>query len=81
MVRVDWKTAAVLVGGVLLAYVVLRRDAVEVVKGAATAINPASPENVFYKATSGVVNAISGDGNKDATLGTRIYDWIHGADK
>jgi hypothetical protein len=39
------------------------------------AVNPTNPDNVAAKAVNSVVQAVTGD--KDATLGTKIYDVLH----
>lgn len=40
------------------------------------ALNPTSTENIFYKGTSGLVNAVAADG-RDAPLGVRIWEWLN----
>lgn len=40
-----------------------------------TAINPVSDQNLAYQGTNAVVRAVTGD--QDATLGTKIYEWLH----
>lgn len=77
MIKLDAK-AVLAVGAVALVAVYLaRRQVIEVAKNVGAAVNPVSRENVFYKGTNAVVNALAGDG-EDASLGTRLYDWIHG---
>ncbi len=39
-------------------------------------LNPASDQNLAYKATNAVGAAVTGD--KDFSLGVWIYEWIHG---
>lgn len=61
-----------------------RQDVITVTKKAADAVeevvkkgvNPVSHDNYANRAVNSVVQAITGD--EHATLGTKIYDWLHG---
>lgn len=77
MIKLDYKV--VIAGGAVLLVVawVLRGQVKAAAVAVGESVNPVSPENIFYKAASGVVNAVSGDGDKNASLGSRIYDWLH----
>lgn len=77
MVRIDWKTALVIVGAAALLLYVTRRQVGAAAAAVGSAINPVSDKNLAYQGVNAVVNAIAGDG-EDATLGTRIYDFFHG---
>lgn len=44
-------------------------------KTLATDLNPASQENIVNRAVNSVVQTVTGDSS--ATLGTKIYDWLH----
>lgn len=73
-VQADWKLAAVAIGGFVLLYFLAKREVGAAVSAVGGAVNPVSRENVFYKATSAVVNATAGqaaDGPKN--LGEWIY--------
>lgn len=77
-VQADWKLAAVAIGGVIVLYYLAKREATAAVTAVGGAINPVSKENVFYKATSAVVNATAGqsaDGPKN--LGEWFYSKIN----
>lgn len=62
--------AVVVVGGIY-AYHRLKADAGAV----ASAVNPVDPNNVFNTGANSVLQTITGD--KDATWGSKIYDWLH----
>lgn len=75
MVNINWKTAVVAVLGVIVAYEILKRDAL---KGAATigsAINPVSQGNIFNQGVNSVGAAVTGD--KSFSLGSWLYDVTH----
>lgn len=84
MINLDYKVvlAAGAVGLVVL-YLARKQvtdaaqGAVKVAGAVGTAVNPLSHENIFYRATNAVVNAVSPDQDKTQTLGSRIYDWLH----
>lgn len=60
------------IGGVALGAVYLLYKAGDF---ASTALNPASDKNLAYTGVNSVVQTLTGD--KDATLGTKLYDWLH----
>jgi len=75
--KMDWKTViAIGVVGLIAAYL-LKKQAVAAVTTAAQAINPVSPENIFYQGTSAVTSAITKPGEPTVPLGVQIYDWLH----
>ena len=72
--KMDWKSVvAIGVVGIVSAYLI-KKQAAAALPAAGTAINPVSPENIFYKGTSAVTGAVTG---QQVPLGTQIYDWLH----
>ena len=67
--NLDYKTALVLVGGVVAAYFILRNDAVALAKATGKAIDPTSTNNVFYKTVSAATPT--------GSLGSWVYDLFH----
>lgn len=46
--------------------------------GIGEAINPTSPDNIFYKGVNAILDIFDdGQDNDSGTLGTKIYDWFH----
>lgn len=63
-------------GGVLLGGVVLLAWAgKKATEATLEAVNPVSHDNIFNKGVNSVTQALTGDPN--ATLGTKIYEWLH----
>jgi len=75
----DWKGVAVLGAVGALAAYALRKQAAVAAEQAATALNPVSSQNIFYRGSSGLVNVLSNDA-QELPLGVRLYDWIHSTD-
>lgn len=75
--------AAIAIGAALLALVYLSRKAGAAVGEAAaavgTAVNPAGRDNLFYRGVNAVGDVLDDGGRNDSfSLGSSIYDWIHG---
>jgi len=56
-----------------------RQHIAEAVEDVADKVNPASTNNIIYGAVN-VIGDIGEDGTRDNdwSLGSKIYDWIHG---
>lgn len=65
----------ILLGLGLLGVWYTKAKAVEVVKDAGQAINPVNPDNIFNSGVNSVLQAVTGE--EHATLGTKIYEWLH----
>lgn len=65
---------AACLGGYLI-YKGVTKGAAGVKKVITENLNPTSDQNLAYRAASAVVQGLTGD--KTATLGTKIYDWLH----
>lgn len=71
--------AALLVWGVRQAAGAVAETAQETAQAVGGAIDPTSQENIFYRGVSAVVDILDdGQGNESNTLGTWIYDLVHG---
>ena len=75
----QWTPSTVLiVGGVaVLGAWYLKNKAVETVKDAGQAVNPLNPDNIFNRGAQSIWDQFT-DGK--GTIGTDIYDWLHGDD-
>lgn len=67
--KLDWKGVAVIAGAALVVYFITRRD----VQKIASAVNPANPENVFYKTASAAT--------PQQSVGSWLYDLLHPGEK
>lgn len=76
----QWTPSTVLiVGGVaVIGAWYLKNKAVETVKDAGQAVNPVNPDNIFNRGAQSIWDQFT-DGK--GTIGTDIYDWIHGSDE
>lgn len=61
--------AALVALGIAGAYLVTRWSA--------GALNPVSTDNVIYKGTNAVGDAVNGGGEGDFNLGVSIYNWLN----
>lgn len=69
----DWKSSAVLVGGIILAYFILKSDAGKIV----SAVNPLDKNNVINQATEGFYKTIT---DSPDSPGADFYDFTHNED-
>ena len=69
------KTVAITAGVVVLGAWYLKNRAGQAVTDAANAVNPTNHDNVFNRGAQGLWASVT-DG--EGTIGTDIYDWIHG---
>jgi hypothetical protein len=80
-VRVDGLMIAVVGVAAVAAYLWYKREAIaatadELVTVIGQSVDVTSDQNVAYRATSSVVQSVTGDDG--ATLGTWVYDLFHG---
>ena len=73
----DWKSSAVLIGGIIIAYLILKNDAVTAVKTVAGAVNPLDKNNVVNQATESFYKTITDSPNSP---GADFYDFTHNED-
>lgn len=69
------RNVAITAGLGLLAVWYIKRQAGAAVEQAAQAVNPVNHDNVFNRGANAVWGAVT-DGQ--GTIGTDIYDWLHG---
>ncbi len=73
--NLDWKAAAVLVVGGLVAAYIIKRQVVQSTEAALEAVNPVNDENIFHSGVNAVGAKVTG--NDSWSLGTAIYEWTH----
>ncbi|MCC4269866.1 hypothetical protein LL254_04035 [Marinobacter nauticus] len=71
------KTVLIVGGVVVLGAWYLKGKAGEAMASAGQAINPTNNDNIIYRGANGLWASVT-DGK--GTIGTDIYDWLHGED-
>ena len=73
----DWKAVLALGAVGLVVLYVFKKQAAAAASAVGAAINPISPQNIFYQGTSAVTGAVTGQAN--TSFGSEIYDWFNPA--
>lgn len=72
------KNVAIAAAVAVVALYLIKRQAAETVADVGQAVNPVNPGNVFYGGVNAVGEALTGD--ESFSLGSWIYDQVHGVD-
>ena len=78
MVNINWKTAIVAVLGVIIAYEILKRDAISAASTIGSAVNPVNHDNIFAKGADATVQAVTGGKYYTVDVLTPVFDFFSG---